>query len=252
MPAWNAPDVSGARRPIVATRTSTLLRIEIVSATRMSQEDFWKLSALGQSLTRLKGDPHLVSHIAYENKRGLPEIYNERIRANAPDTFLVFIHDDVWLDSHFFSELVRDGCSYFDVMGVAGNRRRISRQPAWYFTKVANGKFVPDEAQYLSGAVSHGALPAGSVSFFGPSIEKCELLDGVLLAARCGKLQEAKVFFDPRFDFHFYDMDFCRTARGAGLTLGTWPLAITHVSAGAFGSDRWIDKQFEYFTKWGD
>lgn len=229
-----------------------MLRIEIVSATRMSQEEFWAKSALGQSLTRLKMDPHLVAHIAYDNKRGLPEIYNERIRANAPETFLVFIHDDVWIDTHFFSELVRDGCSQFDVMGVAGNRRRIPRQPAWCFSKVVDQKLVIEEQQYLSGAVASGGLPAGTVYFYGPSIEHCELLDGVLLAARCGKLQQANVFFDPRFDFHFYDMDFCRTARGAGLTLGTWPIAITHVSPGEFGSDRWIDKQFEYFTKWGD
>jgi hypothetical protein len=229
-----------------------LLRIEIVSATRMSKEDFWARSALGQSLTRFQKDKSLVPHIFYENKRGLPELYNERIRANAPDTILVFIHDDVWLDSHFFSELVRDGCSHFDVVGVAGNRRRVPRQPAWYFTKVANDQFVADEEQYLSGAVAHGALPAGTVSYFGPSIEHCELLDGVLLAARCGKLQASKVFFDTRFDFHFYDMDFCRTARTAGLTLGTWPIAITHVSGGAFGSDGWDLKQIEYFMKWGD
>jgi GT2 family glycosyltransferase len=218
----------------------------------MSKEDFWARSPLGQSLTRLGNDQSLVPHIFYENKRGLPELYNERIRANAPDTFLVFIHDDVWIDTHFFSELVRDGCSYYDVMGVAGNRRRLPRQPAWHFARVVAGEFVWDEREHLSGAVAHGPKPAGEVTFFGPSIEKCELLDGVLLAARCGKLQQANVFFDTRFDFHFYDLDFCRTARTAGLNIGTWPIAITHASPGAFGGDRWVEKEVEYFIKWGD
>ncbi len=60
-------------------------------------------------------------------------------------------------------------------------------------------------------------------------------MDGVFLAAKKSALTEYAVTFDPQFDFHFYDMDFCRTARKAGLTLGTWLVKLTHQSAGAFG-----------------
>lgn len=218
----------------------------------MSEEDFWKRSALGRSLTRLQYDKSLVPHIAYQNRRGLPDIYNERIRANAPETFLVFMHDDVWLDTHFFSDLVRDGCGYFDVIGVAGNRRRVPGQPGWMFTHGLNGRLVRDEPENLSGAVADGSAPGGEVHYFGPIIERCQLLDGVLLAAQCGKLRQANVFFDPRFDFHFYDMDFCRQASAAGLTLGTWPISIAHESGGAFGSPAWEAKRVEYFKKWYD
>ena len=56
--------------------------------------------------------------------------------------------------------------------------------------------------------------------------------------------------FDERFDFHFYDLDFCRTARQAGLSIGTWPIAMTHQSKGAFGSDGWIDGLARYRAKW--
>jgi GT2 family glycosyltransferase len=57
--------------------------------------------------------------------------------------------------------------------------------------------------------------------------------------------------FDPRFDFHFYDLDFCRTARSLGLRLGTWPIAITHQGVGNYG-DKWRHLYSEYIAKWGD
>jgi len=60
------------------------------------------------------------------------------------------------------------------------------------------------------------------------------------------------VLFDPRFDFHFYDMDFCRTARKAGLRLGTWPICLTHQSGGNFASDAWKEKCRLYREKWPD
>ena len=40
---------------------------------------------------------------------------------------------------------------------------------------------------------------------------------GSLLAAPCDVLLDNGVFFDDRFNFHFYDMDFCRTAEQLGL-----------------------------------
>jgi GT2 family glycosyltransferase len=52
-------------------------------------------------------------------------------------------------------------------------------------------------------------------------------------------LLEADVRFDERFTFHFYDLDFCKTASAAGLRLGTWPVAVTHASGGAFGGAAW-------------
>jgi hypothetical protein len=76
-------------------------------------------------------------------------------------------------------------------------------------------------------------------------------LDGVFLAARKSTLMEKNCLFDPRFDFNFYDMDFCRTARQKGLTLGTWPICLTHQSAGQFDSARWHKSLRLYLDKWG-
>jgi GT2 family glycosyltransferase len=60
------------------------------------------------------------------------------------------------------------------------------------------------------------------------------------------------VAFDTRFGFHFYDLDFCRTARAQGLRLGTWPIAITHQSGGAFADPRWQSGLQIYLDKWQD
>ena len=226
--------------------------IEVIAATRKSRDEFWTGSALGQSLKRLTGEKRLVHHIAYANQRGLPEIYNERIQATEGHDILLFLHDDLWLDDFFVVQRVLDGLCAFDVIGVAGNRRRVPRQPAWLFNgRNAQGRFVWDHP-YLSGGIGHGKSPFGPVSVFGPVPAPCELLDGVFLATRRSTVASAGVLFDPRFDFHFYDLDFCRSARAAGFRLGTWPVAMTHQSGGAFGNERWSQRHRQYIEKWGE
>jgi GT2 family glycosyltransferase len=223
--------------------------IEIVSATRLPEDAFWQKSALGVSLRRLKKDTRLVARLSFANRQGLPDIYNARILAPDSQDLLVFMHDDVWIDDCFLADRVIDGLQQYDVIGVAGNRRRLPRQPAWAFV---DARFSWDDKANLSGAVAHGKNPFGAISFFGPTPSDCELLDGVLLAARKSALQAAGVRFDPRFEFHFYDMDFCRSARQQGLRLGTWPIGLTHQSGGAFGSEGWNEKYRQYLEKWND
>jgi GT2 family glycosyltransferase len=221
--------------------------ISIISATRLSENDFWNSSALGISLRRLSHETRLKAHIAFANTRGLPEIYNAQITA-ANSEILIFIHDDVWIDDYFLVERAIDGLNQYDLIGVAGNRRRVPHQSSWAFV---DSKFTWDERVNLSGAVAHGGNPFGAISFFGPVPRDCELLDGCFLAAKTSALKSKNVFFDPRFDFHFYDMDFCRTARKNSLSLGTWPISITHQSGGAFGSSQWNEKYLAYLDKWG-
>jgi len=221
--------------------------IEIVSATRLPETEFAARSALGLSLRRLGFDSRLTAAIAFANRSGLPDVFNSRIRAADSAEILVLMHDDVWIEDQFFADRVIDGLQHYDVIGVAGNRRRVPGQPAWTFV---DSKFTWDAQANLSGSVAHGPQPFGPVSHFGPVPAPCELLDGVLLAARKSVLMASKVFFDPRFDFHFYDMDFCRSARQAGLRLGTWPICLCHQSRGAFGKGRWRELYQTYLAKW--
>jgi hypothetical protein len=221
--------------------------IEIVCATRHNQQSFWNNSPLGISLRRLSFDLRLVHYVTYENKTAIGEIYNLRINEISPDDVLVFVHDDVWIDNFFLADHVLHGLEQYDIIGVAGNRRCLPYQPAWAFI---DDRFNWDEKFNLSGAVAHGINPFGSVSYFGNVPATCELLDGVFLATRRSKLNASDVSFDPVFKFHFYDMDFCRTARQKLLSLGTWHIAITHQSGGSFGSMEWKNSYATYLQKW--
>jgi len=230
------------------TEKNAKLSIEIVSATRYSESEFWAKSALGLSLKRhLKQDDRLSAHIAFENTRGLSEVFNERIDKADKDATLVFIHDDVWIDEVNFADVITKGLDKFDVIGIAGNKRRIPNQPAWAFVDL---NFTWDDKANLSGQVAHSKNAFGDVEVFGEAPAACELLDGVFLAAHKSSLTKSKVRFDEQFDFHFYDLDFCRTARKADLTLGTWLIKLTHQSAGAFGTPQWRQKHEKYINKW--
>lgn len=221
--------------------------VEIVAATRLTGDAFGA-SPLGVSLARLRQDKRLVPHIAFENARGLPEIYDRRIASEDAADILVFIHDDIWLDDFHFVDRIIAGLEAFDIVGLAGNRRRQPRQESWPFLPSRSDR----DKGNLRGAVAHGDAPLGVVTFYGPTPAQCELLDGVLLAARKSVLRDAGVTFDPRFMFHFYDLDFCRTARRAGLRLGVWPIAVTHRSGGNFGAASFKEAAGHYFEKWGD
>jgi protein O-GlcNAc transferase len=227
---------------------SLKLAVEVVSATRYSENDFWNKSALGLSLKRhLKQDARLSAKISYENTRGLSEVFNEAIDRADLDTTLVFIHDDVWIDEANFTDVIAQGLERFDIIGVAGNKRRIPNQPAWAFVDI---QFTWDGKENLSGQIAHSKNAFGAVEFFGDAPAACELLDGVFLAAKKSSLDKNAVRFDKQFDFHFYDLDFCRTAKQAGLTLGTWLVGLTHQSAGNFGTQHWVEKFKSYLNKW--
>jgi GT2 family glycosyltransferase len=181
------------------------------------------------------------------NQRGLPAVYNQFIHESLREEELVFLHDDLWLDDLFLSDRIRSALAVYDVVGLAGNTRLVPGMPAWHIGNQENEV----DLGHLSGVVCHGAQPLGEPSVYGPTPAAVELLDGVLLAARAGTLLDAGVRFDERFDFHFYDLDFSRQARAAGLKMGTWPIAVTHVSGGVFESDAWKRGLELYREKWG-
>lgn len=224
-------------------------KIKFVSATRMTEREFWKNSPLGQSVHHWLKDANVSISVHYENSTGLPEIYNAYLGRDEPADILVFLHDDVWLNDSSLLAKIRLGLKQFDIIGVAGNRRRQAKQPAWLFSHIENTKFVWD-SNYLSGAVAHGRPGNAKTQTYGPMPSSCELLDGVFLAVARKRVADSSVKFDPRFTFDFYDMDFCRSARRSRLCLGTFPINIIHESSGIFGKPSWAEAYNKYLKKW--
>ena len=154
----------------------------------------------------------------------------------------------MWIDDWYISLRLQEALEVFDVVGVAGNTRRQAQQEGWLIQPDTREK----DLSHVSGGVSHGTPTTGQIAMFGTSPQPARLLDGVMLAAKAAVLQKAGVQFDPLFAFHFYDTDFCRCCEAKGLRLGTWPLALTHQSAGAWQSEDWSHAFQLYLTKWGD
>lgn len=220
-----------------------------ISATRLSEKKFWDESPLGISIKPFLQDASISTSIAFENTNGLPLVYNNALKSKNTSNIVVFLHDDVWLDDIDLIEKLRLSLRKFDVVGLAGNQRIQKNQPTWAHRPVVNKEFIWDNG-HLSGEVRHGNIKQSEITVFGPSPAKCELMDGVMLAGKRSRMLRSNTWFDERFKFHFYDLDFCRTARRAGLALGTWPINIIHESGGAFGSPTWWDGYAVYIKKW--
>jgi len=224
-------------------------KFRFVCATREQQQRFAEHTALGRSLAPFLRMPFIELKLFAENRTGLPSLYNEAIREAAADpAILVFVHDDVYLCDFFWPIHMLSGLRAFDVIGIAGNKRRVPRQPAWCFV---DERFTPDKIENLSGFVAHGEkFPPDEVATFGLPGQQVKLLDGLLLAAPSNTLLRNAITFDERFDFHFYDMDFCRQAELKGLRLGTWTVSVIHQSGGPFGTPDWRANYTRYLEKW--
>ena len=135
--------------------------IKLVCATRASAAAFATETALGRCL-HLYRWPLIQLRLFPSNGAGLSTVYNSVLRECESDpSIVVFLHDDVHLLDFFWPERIVAGLEAFDIIGVAGNRRRLPRQPGWLFVDAHQTR---DAAEHLSGVVSHGkAWPPAAI-----------------------------------------------------------------------------------------
>ena len=229
--------------------------IHVVSATRLSEAAFWETSLLGVSLRRIEYLVPVKHTITFENRAGLPTIYNAALATMDTADIAVFMHDDVTVHDFHLPHRLAEGLRTFDVIGPAGHAAPAADHAGWLH-RLPAGATLPvaedDESTHgLSGCVNHLFPDHELLSRYGPAPRRVALLDGVLIAAPVAVLRRHDIRFDERFQFHFYDIDFCRSCTANGLRLGTWPLAIGHASTGAFNSPAWRGALVDYRNKWG-
>jgi GT2 family glycosyltransferase len=224
------------------------LKFRFVCASRKSTEEFHRTTALGRSLA-LYPYPFVDLRLFPSNTVGLPTLYNTALREAENDpAILIFMHDDVFLCDFFWPKQISAALTSFDIVGVAGNKRRLPNQPSWFFT---DRQFNKDTWENYSGFVAHGqSFPPDNISFYGPPCQRVKLLDGLMLIAKSETLLAKQISFDERFDFHFYDLDFCRQAELQQLRMGTWNISVIHQSGGAFGTASWNAAYSRYLEKW--
>ncbi len=246
--AVNDLHISLCRQRDAARGNQVTETFRFVCATRETRDDFFAKTALGRSL-RIYNAPFAEISLFDSNTAGLPAVYNEALRDAISDpAILIFVHDDLHLCDFYWHVHILAGLRKFDVIGLAGNRRRVPRQPAWLYL---DDVWTMDTTENLSGMIAHGTnFPPSILSRYGPAGTEVKLLDGVLLAARSKVLHSRKLRFDEQFDFHFYDLDFCRQAEAARVSMGTWTVSAIHESTGAFGSSLWKAGYEKYLAKW--
>ena len=224
------------------------LPIRLVTATRGSIQQFDQ-TLLGKTIKSSSLLFDLEVYVAAENSQSMGQIYNQVIELSRQDpALLVFVHDDVLITDFHWGQTLRSGLRQFDVVGLAGTTRRRPRQPSWC---MINAELTePEDHQYLSGIVAHGqTLPPNNIGVFGPVGRRCQLLDGLFLAVNSQTLNMNHIRFDETFDFHFYDLDFCRQIESKKLTMGTVAISAVHGSTNPY-TDNWHQMYRKYLDKW--
>jgi hypothetical protein len=232
------------------TAAGTQSKVCLVIATRETREGFFANTATGRSLT-LRETPAVNLYLQTENREGLPMVYNRAIEASRHDpAVLIFLHDDIHLCDFYWADQARDSLAHFQIAGLAGSKLRIPKQPSWAFV---DEKLTWATRENLSGIVGHGkGYPPAQLAVFGPPRQEVKLLDGLMLIAHSETLIAHDLRFDERFDFNFYDLDFCRQAELKKLKMGTWPISVVHESTGDYLSESWRNGYRKYIEKWGD
>jgi hypothetical protein len=219
--------------------------VRIVTATRGSLEEF-EDTLLGHTIKEHSQLFNFELFVQSFNTRALAETYNTVIDLSRDDpALLLFVHDDVRITDYFWPYRLQKSLQTFDIVGLVGTTRRLPNQCSWCFTDKP-GQW--HDYQYLSGTVNIG-WPPDTLMFYGPTFQQCQLLDAYFLAVHSDTLIRSGLRFDPQFDFHFYDLDFCRQAEVLGLTMGTVDVSVIHRSGGCH-DDNWHEKYQRYLEKW--
>lgn len=217
----------------------------IVSATRRSKEDFWNNAPLAYSLQKQRLG--LDARIHYNNKDGLPEVYNRSlVNLDGLFDYLVFVHDDVLIEDLFIDDKIEQALGKWDIVGLAGavSADLNAEMLAWHL-------MAPRED--YRGEVAHSKDGKIWTTCFGDTNSQTLNLDGLFLGVNVKKLREKQVSFDLSFKFHHYDLDFCASAHKAGLKMGVTPIRVVHFGLGdSMNSKEWKDSSEIFRKKWNN
>jgi len=209
-----------------------LSKYKIISCTKSNREEFFNKTPLGISIEKLSylNSKIFTYDIEFNNTKGISEIYNKAI-INSLNDYLIFTHDDIYLNDMFMFEKLEEGFQKYDIIGVAGSSNfDIKREPICWHNS-------PRES-YSGGCFHPKVDKTGNINDiywteFGQFNKKCICLDGLFIAVNLKKIKEYNVLFDERLTFDFYDLDFTLQCTLKNLRVGTIPISITHMSHGA-------------------
>jgi hypothetical protein len=228
-------------------------KVLLISASARSEKDrdAIMLHRSFKSLKSSKPDSSLILDLTYENRLGLAELYNRKIDQYLSDdfNFLVFCHDDVYLDDHQIAmklHLARIQFG-FDIVGLAGGSSPLVASPTlWH---------LMCEKSTHRGAVNHPTFDGSSlaINVYGKSPAPVDIVDGLFIAVNVAAIKATGWRFNNHYRFHHYDIASCIEARRMGMRIGVYPIHVVHSSFGlrSFEDFEWKRSESVFLNEFG-
>ena len=201
-------------------------RIYLVTATRAKTEEEFKKRPIAKSLEKLCDMYDLTQFdftVVKDNKEGLSTVYNRYLVEEHKNDIILFVHDDLILDTLFIVEHLRK--SPYVVTGLAGARSTdLSVQKcAWH---------LMSRREEQLGEVKH--IKDGVIwsSVFGPTVGQASVLDGLFLAVNVEEILKTEARFNTEFNWHHYDIAFAQECFKHNVTMGVLPINVIHYGLG--------------------
>jgi len=180
-----------------------------------------------KSLELLKHDVDLKIH--YENKTGLPAVYNTYINTKTAKKYdiVLFVHDDVYIDDLKLRGKLYQAIENYDIIGLAGCLSpRIKKPALWHM--------MSDRSNWRGfvAHVNHNDISTIQMTSFGITPSRVTMIDGLFMAVNLKKALAVGWKFNEQYDFHHYDLSSCLDANKLKLKLGVIPLSVIHSSPG--------------------
>jgi hypothetical protein len=163
------------------------------------------------------------------NTEGLSKRYNN-VLEKCIDIYkyIVFVHDDVYIDDARVIEKLEKAHEEFDIVGLAGGiNPKITKPALWH---LMCGGF---QGGNLRGAVAHYADDNKMfMTNFGVTPSRVAVLDGLFLSIKTESVKRTGWRFNEGYTFHHYDIASCLDANKLQLKLGVYPIWVVHKSPG--------------------
>lgn len=201
-------------------------RVYLVTATRAKTEEEFKKRPIYKSLYKLYEMYERYDFefdVVRDNKEGLSTIYNRYLTIEHKNDIVLFVHDDLIIDTVFLVDHLRK--SPYTVTGLAGARsiNLKAEKCAWHMM------CQPDQA---IGEVKH--IKDGNIwtTVFGPSVGQAAVIDGLFIAVNVEKILETKARFNTVFNWHHYDLAFSQECYKHNVSVGVMPINVIHYGLG--------------------
>lgn len=201
-------------------------RVFLVTATKAKTEEEFKKRPIYKSLHKIYdmySREDFDFDVVRDNKEGLSTVYNRYLTEEHKDDIVLFVHDDVIIDTMFLVEHLRK--SPYCVTGLAGTAllKLTADKCAWH---------LMSDRETWRGEVKH--IKDGVIwsSVFGKTTGAVTAIDGVFIAVNVEQLLKTEARFNEEFAFHHYDISFCLECQKHNRSIGILPINIIHFGLG--------------------